>query len=87
MSVLCSAVLADAGSFMSLNLDSCQTQLIAGLEQSCSRTLSKADEAALRAHKGKLDCLAAYHNSPIDRRARIFLQIDSMSSSLNVYSL
>lgn len=73
MSVLCSAVLADAGNFMSLNLNSCEKRLVAGLEQSCSRTLSKADEAALRAHKEELDCLAAYLNSPIDRRAPVFL--------------
>ncbi|BDA47965.1 hypothetical protein COCOBI_11-2220 [Coccomyxa sp. Obi] len=66
MSVLCSTVLADAGSLMSLNLDSCQKRLVAGLEQSCSRTLSKADEAALRTHKEELDRLAAYLNSPND---------------------
>lgn len=73
MSVLCSAVLADAGNFMSLNLDSCEKRLVAGLDQSCSRTLSKADETALRAHKEELDCLAAYLNSPNDRHAPVFL--------------
>ena len=63
MSVLCSAVLADEASFLSMDLATCSSRLAARAEQAPAE-VDEAAKAGMSAHQGELERLAAFLNTP-----------------------
>lgn len=63
MSVLCSAVLADEATFLSMDLATCSSRLAARAEQAPAE-VDEAAKSGMSAHQGELERLAAFLNTP-----------------------